>query len=139
MAIDTALALFDACGGNELACNDQCGRCPMWRSGSLRVGAEPAPAGSYWIRVSDRGVVGNFSLLARFVHLNDECAGATAIAAPSVTFGSTVGAAPGAGLPTALSARSASRLTATSPAVWYSITRCQGRLAQATARCTSTP
>ncbi|MCC7015269.1 MAG: lamin tail domain-containing protein [Planctomycetes bacterium] len=120
-AIDTALALFDACGGNELACNDQCGGAPCGAPGAC-LSVPSLSAGSYWIRVSDRGVVGNFSLLARFVHLNDECAGATAIAAPSVTFGSTVGAAPETGLPTALGPIGVQDFTATSPAVWYSIT-----------------
>ncbi|MBL8862090.1 MAG: lamin tail domain-containing protein [Planctomycetes bacterium] len=80
--IDTAISVYDACGGLELACNDDCGGTPCAGPGSCL--SVPVGAGqTVKIRVSDKGLGGgSFTLNWSFTvppPANDECAGATVI------------------------------------------------------------
>ena len=58
--VDTVLSVFDACGGNELACNDDVlNLCALYSLVELEV----AEGVSYWIRVAEyRGRMGSFVL-----------------------------------------------------------------------------
>jgi hypothetical protein len=85
--IDTTLAVYDACDGAELACNnDSCG-------GASYVEL-PVAAGTYYVRVAgNNGIEGPFSLtVISPPPPNDECADATPVALDTVVYGTTSGA-----------------------------------------------
>ncbi len=81
-AIDTVISVYDACGGNELACNDDCGGAPCTGPASC-LSLSLLPSQTVWIRISDKtGPGGAFTLNASFVvppPSNDECVTATVI------------------------------------------------------------
>ena len=125
-SIDTVLALFDACGGSELSCNDDCGGSPCSGGSSCLVQSGLSP-GTYWIRVSDKGSGGTIQVKASFSLQNDDCSGAIAVSCGSLTSGTTSGAnlespavpsnCTGPGLGTA-----SGNFSLTAPGVWYSLT-----------------
>lgn len=77
---DTALTIYDACGGTELACSDNSAACGQ----QSELPFFPVVAGEdYVIRIAgNEGVVGDYtlSLTARTPPVNDDCAGAIALA-----------------------------------------------------------
>jgi len=80
--VDTVISVYDACGGLELGCNDDCGGTPCTGPGSCLS----VPVGSgqtVKIRVSDKGGAGGaFTMNWSFLvppPANDECVGATVI------------------------------------------------------------
>jgi hypothetical protein len=81
-SIDTVISVYDACGGVELACNDDCGGTPCTGPGSC-LSVPVAANASVRIRVSDKGGPGgSFTLNWTFTvppPANDECATATPI------------------------------------------------------------
>jgi hypothetical protein len=119
--IDTAVALFSACGGTELGCNDDASGCIG--SGTFSFLSVPSlPAGTYRVRVSDKGTQGAFSIRASFA--NDLCCTAETIGIPSSTPGTTVGASLDAGLPICdgpgvTDGGGNNQITA--PSVWYRV------------------
>ncbi len=126
-SIDTAVAVYAACGGSELACNDDCASClgaGTWSCLSL-----PAlPAGQYKIRVSDKGIgTGNWFILRTALDIvgNDTCCNAQLLSIPSVTAGTTIGATAESPAPPAcagpLPGGSQSFTIGTSPGVWYRV------------------
>jgi hypothetical protein len=125
-SIDTVVAVFDACGGSQLACNDDCGGSPCGGTDSCLT--VPITTGlTYKIRVSDKGVTGGgtFTLTTASFLANDNCSGAIAVTCPSATNGSTVGAAPETGVPAScpsmgIGDSGASNTITTG--VWYQIT-----------------
>ena len=128
-AIDTAVAVYGACGGTELGCNDDCSGCEG--SGSYSCLALPSlPAGTYRIRVSDKGIGtgGAFSLKVAAAVDNDICCRAITIGCPSTTSGTTNSSTnEAASLPaclapqTAVLTQSLAYPAATSGLVWYKI------------------
>jgi hypothetical protein len=97
-ALDTVVTAYDACGGSALGCNDDAAGAPC--AGTASSLALPGvPAGTYFVRVSDKGVPGNFVIEAALTIDNDTCATATAVAVPSSTLGSTSSATLDVGLP----------------------------------------
>jgi hypothetical protein len=95
---DTVITVYDACGGVELACNDDATGTPCSgpaSSVSLLVNASQ----TIKIRVSDKGVGTSFTLTRTITIPNDPCSGAILVAIPSATAGTTVGATLDAGLP----------------------------------------
>jgi hypothetical protein len=101
-AIDTAIAVYSACGGTELGCNDDCGGSPCGPTGACL--SVPITSGTtYRIRVSDKGLGasgGAFTLNVSAAIPNDNCSGATLVAVPTVVNGTMVGATVESGLPT---------------------------------------
>jgi hypothetical protein len=95
-AVPTSLAIFDACGGAELACVEGCGSCG---SSAACLTSQPLAPGTYFVRVADRGLAGTFTLQASFLPSNDACQGATPLALPATVADSTSGATLDAGLP----------------------------------------
>ena len=72
---DTVLSVYDACGGNEIACNDD-------TAGTLsEVSFAVAFGQSYWIRLASLGVPGDYdlSILCDSAPGNDDCATATLV------------------------------------------------------------
>ncbi len=67
-AIDTVISLYASCGGAAIACNDDCGGAPCGGTSSCLT-ATSQPAGTYLIRVSDKGIGsgGSFNVSASFV------------------------------------------------------------------------
>lgn len=60
-SFDTTLAVYDSCGGTELACNDDGTTCAP----ASRVDVNVVSGQTYWVRVAGfRGVVGNYQLTA---------------------------------------------------------------------------
>jgi hypothetical protein len=136
-AIDTTLALYDACGGTLLACNDN----------STNIGQLCAPCGGtnsfvsipviatqvVKIRVSDKGLGLNggaftlhTSILGTPVVVNDRCSDAIPLACGVVAIGTTTGAtaeSPALPLVTGpgLGTNGSNFNTAGIPGVWYSI------------------
>lgn len=92
---DTTLSLFDACGGNEIACNDQNGTCP---SNQSSLDCVPLTGGQdYYLRVAGyHGQEGNISILvdtaACVVPVNDDCANALPLTVGVPATGSTLAA-----------------------------------------------
>lgn len=114
---NTVVAVFDGCGGAELACNDDCAGTPC--AGNSSCLTVPVTAGNtYYIRMAgSNGAAGPFNLNLRCgapaVPLNDTCANATVIATDEVTLdGTTLGA-------TTDGSGSCGNSNA-SPDVWYS-------------------
>ncbi|MCW5900684.1 MAG: T9SS type A sorting domain-containing protein [Flavobacteriales bacterium] len=95
---DTSLAIFDACGGNELACNDDAGGCGLTSSVNFSVVAGQ----SYWVRIAgfNGGTgTGNLTMSCSGPVANDDCANATDLVvqpagqcAAGLVEGSTIGA-----------------------------------------------
>jgi hypothetical protein len=86
-SFDTVISLFDACGGVELACNDDATGTPCSGPGSALV-YSVAVGQTVKVRVSDKGTGGAFTLASTFVvppPTNDTCSGAVALAIPSAT------------------------------------------------------
>lgn len=79
---DTVLSLFDACGGNELACNDD-DPSLVCASGASRLSVAGLAPGAYWLRVSDKGLAGSFRVRASFALDNDDCSNAVTLTLPS--------------------------------------------------------
>lgn len=82
--MDTVLSLHTACGGTQLACNDDTSTCGSLDAGILRdssVSADMTPGQTVWIRVSKFSTVasGPFRLNISYATPNDLCAGATPI------------------------------------------------------------
>ncbi|MBE0537376.1 MAG: trypsin-like peptidase domain-containing protein [Phycisphaerae bacterium] len=87
---DTTLVVFDACGGTEIACNDDdCGR-------QSRLVLTLVQGQSYWIRVAGfDGDTGDYilSVLPHFAQpVNDLCAEATRVWLGTTHYGTTDGA-----------------------------------------------
>lgn len=87
---DTTLSIYDACNGEQLACNDDSASCANTRQSfvecmDLRAGAE------YYIRVSGYNRErGNYELLVEgCAPSNDECAGALPVALGELASGTT--------------------------------------------------
>ncbi len=132
---DTAIAVFDACGGTELFCNDDCGGTPCGATSSC-LSFPLAASQSIRIRVSDKGLGGsNYTLhVANALPPtpNDDCSGAILVTCGSVTNGSTA-ASPGFTAPTLElpsvptlctgpgNAEGGMNLAVNSPGVWYRI------------------
>jgi hypothetical protein len=78
---DTSLAVFDSCGGSELACNDDF--CGVQSEVTLNVQSGV----TYFVRVAGfEGATGNYNLLVTETHpANDECVDAIA-ATPGVAY-----------------------------------------------------
>ncbi len=118
-ATDTAVSIYSgACGAlTEVACNDDCGGTPCGATASCLV-TGILPAGTYRIRVSDKGLGasgGPFSIRAIFtpVPANDNCTSpATLSFSTSYTAGTTLLA----------STDGTSSCDATGRDVWYRIT-----------------
>ncbi len=90
--LDTSLAVFNACGGTQLGCNDDCGGTPCAATSSCLTLPGLLP-GTYFIRVSNKGAgTGTFQIRASATISNDACAGALALAIPSVNPGTYQGA-----------------------------------------------
>ncbi|MCE9595911.1 MAG: hypothetical protein K8S98_17115 [Planctomycetes bacterium] len=89
-AIDTAVAIYATCGGAQVACNDDCGGAPCGGPSSCLT-ATAQPAGTYLIRVSDKGIGsgGAFSIAASFVGPTPP-SGVGAITPSTVQGGATV-------------------------------------------------
>ncbi len=89
-AMDTSLAVYDACGGTELACNDDSGG--LQSSVSVSLGA----AVQTYIRVAGYGgATGTFTLnVSNPIQpsVNDECTSAIAVTPGSSTSGDNLGA-----------------------------------------------
>ena len=81
-AFDTVISVYDACGGLQLACNDDCGGAPCTGPGSC-ASVSVGSGQTVKIRVSDKGGAGGaFTLNWAFLvppPTNDECVGATVI------------------------------------------------------------
>ncbi|MBL8857448.1 MAG: hypothetical protein JNL28_02950 [Planctomycetes bacterium] len=75
---DSALAIFSACGGTELACNDDCGGTPCGATASCISGLSLSPSQTVLIRLSDKGLGGGaYTLNVSAVFpppSNDDCA-----------------------------------------------------------------
>jgi len=92
-AIDTVVSLQSSCAGPEITCNDDCGGCYATGTASC-TGILNLAAGTYFVRVSDKGLGGGGTFVLRIrTIVNDDCCGAIAVAVPSATTGTTVGAA----------------------------------------------
>jgi hypothetical protein len=88
---DTTLAVYDTCGGTELACNDDFGEIDI----DSQVTVELTAGVEYLIRVAGYdGQSGDFTLhmYSPETFDNDICAGAIPVEANEVYFGSTIGA-----------------------------------------------
>ncbi|HPG70190.1 MAG TPA: hypothetical protein PLO37_25375, partial [Candidatus Hydrogenedentes bacterium] len=86
---DTTLAVYDACGGNELACNDN------YTGSQSRVTLSAASGSSYYIRVAGyNGSEGTCHVLVDTFTLpaNDACANAEAVTLGITAIGSNYGA-----------------------------------------------
>ena len=72
---DTVLSLNDACGGTEIACNDDAGGSLSQISGAVTSGQ------SYWIRLASVGPPGDYALnvSCASVPTNDSCVDATGV------------------------------------------------------------
>jgi hypothetical protein len=118
-AFDTTLSAFDACGGTELACNDDSGGC----SGNTSVASFPVVSGNtYLVRIAGyNGASGTFSLTmsCELPLANDDCATAELVAA--LPFTTTVDNSTAASSPPAGSCNSASA-TDMQNDVWYTFT-----------------
>jgi hypothetical protein len=94
-SIDTTLAVFSgACGSLvPVDCNNDCPGSPCSGTSSC-VSLTGLSAGTYRIRVSDKGLGGGgtFSIRAAVATTNDSCANALALTCGSITSGSTTGA-----------------------------------------------
>ncbi len=121
-SIDTALSLFSSCGGAELACNDDCAGCQGSGTFSCLM-VSGLSAGTYRIRVSDKGLGTGGWFVLRSTLANDLCCGAQQVAIPSVTAGTTIGATAESPAPPAcagpLPGGGQSFTLGTSPGVWY--------------------
>ncbi|MBL8860258.1 MAG: thrombospondin type 3 repeat-containing protein [Planctomycetes bacterium] len=93
---DSALSVYDACGGTELACNDDCGGTPCGATASCLPGIIVAPGASLRVRISDKGLGGAGYTLHSIVTVlppaNDDCANAQLVSCGSATIGTTTGA-----------------------------------------------
>jgi hypothetical protein len=124
-AIDTAIAVFTGgCAGTEIACNDDASGCIG--SGTFsNISLPGLAAGTYLVRVSDKGTPGSFSIRASLDTLgNDTCCSATLVSVPSSTTGTTVGASLDAGLPVCTGpgvTDGGGNTQITSPSVWYRV------------------
>ncbi|AQQ69685.1 V8-like Glu-specific endopeptidase [Limihaloglobus sulfuriphilus] len=88
-SFDTTLAVYDECGGAELACNDDSCEYQSMLTLQLNAGED------YYIRIAGYGgETGSYTLVVEPVSavLNDDCANAAVIAEDSPTAGSTIGA-----------------------------------------------
>jgi hypothetical protein len=81
--IDTVLTVYSGtCGSlTELACNDDCGGTPC--GGTSSCLSSVLSAGTYYVRVSDKGAGGIVSVRGNFKPENDDCTGAITLAIPS--------------------------------------------------------
>jgi hypothetical protein len=125
-SIDTVLSVYASCGGASLGCNDDCGGAPCTGASSC-LSLPGLPAGTYFIRVGDKGpgTGGVIKVKASFTLDNDNCSGAVAVAIPSSTPGTTVGAtAELAGVPTTCPTMGGGEGGSTATiqiGVWYSV------------------
>ncbi|MCH8147819.1 MAG: hypothetical protein IH987_07470 [Planctomycetes bacterium] len=72
---DTVLSVYDGCGGNEIACNDNAG------GASSQVLFDVTSGQSYWIRLASIGVPGDYALniSCSETPVNDNCTAATVV------------------------------------------------------------
>ncbi len=117
-AVSTSLAVFDGCGGVELACVEGCGSCGP---AAACLTSQELPAGTYLVRVADRGSVGSFTLSAQFLPSNDACLGATPLTLPANVVDSTSGATLDVGLPACVGPLGDQDFSVVAPGVWFSI------------------
>ncbi|MFO1200874.1 MAG: GEVED domain-containing protein, partial [Burkholderiaceae bacterium] len=123
-AIDTVVSVYASCGGAEIACNDNCGGSPCGGPSSC-LSIAVTSGSTYKIRVSDKGgAAGSFTLTTTFAIAGDTCATAVAIACPSSTSGTTVGATLDSGLPDCAPVspspgNNGGNVTVSAAGVWY--------------------
>lgn len=92
-SFDTTVAVFDACDGNEIACNNDSGACANGTRSNVSFQAQGGNL--YSIRVAGvNGARGNYNLVLSTVPPNDECNTCTPIGEGTFT-GSTLGASGG--------------------------------------------
>ncbi len=128
-AMDTVLSAYSGtCAVPvEIGCNDDCGGSPCGATSSCLT-FSGLPAGTYLIRVSDKGaaVGGVINIKAALTVVNDTCGGAIAVTCPSVSTGTTVGATIDSSAPDCTPvapsiANNSGSSAVTAPGVWYSI------------------
>jgi hypothetical protein len=81
-AIDTVLSVYSACGGAELACNDDCGGAPCGASASC-LAVVVNGGQTVKVRVSDKGLAGGLYVIhSKLTPLNDSCSNPTNLPGP---------------------------------------------------------
>lgn len=92
-AYDTTVAVFDVCGGTELACNNDSGACTNGTRSNVSFNA--LSGNFYSIRIAGvNGARGNYNIILSTVPPNDECNTCTQIGEGTFT-GNTLGASGG--------------------------------------------
>jgi len=85
-SVDTVISVFNACGGTELACSDNCGGTPCGGTSSCISGLALAPNQVVRVRISDKGLGGcDFTLDTSYTPIppsNDDCATPIVLSGP---------------------------------------------------------